>query len=133
MICRSKRTGNKVIQEVVRYLGVAHSNEQRDALVRLAEKEIKAADLPLESSSKEKKQSGALLQNMTETARSIDGMHDIFGAMLNKTQIASLMKSYEYNRLKDVVISRIANPHSKLHTAEILSKDYLKPILTKSH
>lgn len=128
MVCRSVRRGTKVSQEVLKYLGVAHSEEQKKALMRLANEEIRSLKaLPL-ISSKENDCPTALLGNMTEIARLQEGVYDIFGAMFDKLRIRDLFKPYEYERLKDVVIGRIALPNSKLQTAEILTRDYLKPL-----
>lgn len=128
MVCRSVRSGTKVSQELIKYLGVAHSEEQKRALMRLAQEEIRAAIALPEALPKNNDCPGALLGNMVEIARSIDGMHDVFGAMFDKIRLRALFKPYEYERLKDIVIGRIAEPNSKRHTAEILTRDYLKPL-----
>ena len=38
-ICHSTRNGNKVSQKMLRYLGVAHSDEQKKALIQLGKAE----------------------------------------------------------------------------------------------
>lgn len=127
-VCRSVRTGAKVSQETVKYLGVAHSEEQKQALLRLAQVEIKStATLPA-SISKLTHYPDALLENMVEIARSSDGAYDIFGAIFDKIHLRNLFKPYEYERLKNVVICSIADPDSKLHTAKLLTHDFLRPL-----
>lgn len=128
MVCRSVRSGTKVSQELVKYLGVAHTEEQKQALIRLAQAEIRSASALPESKSSSNNCPGAFLGDMTEIARSIEGMHDIFGSMFDKINLRSFFKLYEYERLKNIVISRIAEPDSKRHTAELISKDYLKTL-----
>ncbi len=128
MVCRSVRSGSKVSQEVIKYLGVAHSEVQKQALIRLAQSEVRTATALPMLPSKNNDYPEALLGNMVEIARSVDGMHDIFGAMLDKIHLRDLFKPYEYERLKDIIICRIAEPSSKRHTAELLTKDYLKPL-----
>lgn len=128
LVCRSVRKGTKVSQEVIKYLGVAHSEEQKKALMRLAQAEIRSATVSSAVKSKNNDYPGALLENMVELARSLDGLHDIFGAMFDKIHLRELFKPYEYERLKDIVICRIAEPDSKLHTAELLTKDFLRPL-----
>lgn len=128
MVCRSVRSGTKVSQEVIKYLGVAHSEAQKQALMRLAQSEIRNATTLPEINSKSNDCPGALLGNMVEIARSVDGMHDVFGAMFDKIGLRGLFKPYEYERLKDIVVCRIAEPNSKLHTAELLTKYFLRPL-----
>lgn len=128
MVCRSVRSGAKVSQQLVKYLGVAHSEEQKQALMRLAQAEIRSATSLPKPKSKNNNCPGAFLGDMIEIARSVEGMHDVFGSMFDKINLRSYLKPYEYERLKDIVISRIAEPNSKRHTAELVTKDYLKPI-----
>lgn len=128
LVCRSVRNGAKVSQEVVKYLGVAHSEDQKNALMRLAQSEIKNTRVLPEVESKNDNCPGALLGNMVEIGRSLDGLYDICGAMFDKIHLREFFKPYEYERLKDVVICRIAEPDSKRHTAEVLTKDFLKPL-----
>jgi hypothetical protein len=128
MVCRSVRSGTKVSQELVKYLGVADTLEQKQALMRLAQAEIRVATTLPESKSKNSNCPRAFLGDMTEIGRTVDGMHDIFGAMFDKTNLRRFFKPYEYERLKDIAICRIAEPNSKRHTAELLTKDYLKPL-----
>ena len=131
MVCRSVRSGAKVSQEVVKYLGVAHSDEQKKALLRLAQTEINnEIALPLPKTMNNHCP-GAFLGNMVEIARPVEGMHEIFGAMIDKIHLKSLFKPYEYERLKDLIIGRIAQPDSKRQTAKFMTEDYLKPLYYK--
>lgn len=128
LVCRSVRNGSKVSQEVVKYLGVAHSEEQKIALMRLAQAEIRNKTALPATKPKNNNYPDALLENMVELARSSDGLHEIFGAMFDKIHLKEFFKPKEYERLKDIVICRIAEPDSKLHTAELLTKDFLRPL-----
>ena len=128
MVCRSVRSGTKVSQEVVKYLGVAHTEEQKQALLRLAQREITIATTLPSPKVKDNQCPDALLGNMVEIARPVEGMHDIFGAMFDKIHLRNLLKPYQHDRLKDLVIGRIAQPESKRQTAKFLTEDYLKPL-----
>lgn len=127
-VCRSVRIGTKVSQETVKYLGVAHSEKQKQALMQLAQIEIKEASGALTKIPKTSHHPGALLENLVEIARSSDGMYDIFGTVFDKIHLRDVLKPYEYDRLKNVVVCRIAEPDSKLHTAKLLTHDFLKPL-----
>ena len=117
MVCRSVRNGTKVSQEVVKYLGVAHSEVQKQALMSLGQTEIRHATVLPKLTSKRNNCPGVLLENMVGIARSLDGMHDVFGSMFDKMLLRDLFKPREYERLKDIVICRIAEPNNKRHTA----------------
>lgn len=129
MVCRSIRKGSKVSQEIVKYLGVAHDEIQRQTLMNLGKAEIKnLSSCFVSDRTEEDLCCGALLGNMQEVSRGIDGFHDIFGTVLDKIHLRNLLPSYKYERLKDIIVSRIGYPSSKRHTAEILSRDYQKPL-----
>ena len=128
-VCRSVRQGTRVSQEIIKYLGVAHTEKQKQALLRLGQAEIRAATaLPNLIVAQSNNLPEALLGNMIEIGNAIEGMHDVFGEMFDKMNLRSLFKSGEYEKLKDVIISRIAKPDSKRHTAELLTRDYCRPI-----
>lgn len=48
--------------------------------------------------------------------------------MFDKIGLKQFLKPIQYERLKDVVISRIADSKSKRQTAELVTRDYGKPI-----
>ena len=130
-ICRSKRTGSKVIQEIIKYFGVAHNEEQRQVLLKLAEDELKQIKSPPKSSSlflKDDSCNGALLSSMTEHYRMKDGFHDILGAVFDELNLSSFFTKLRYGQLRDVTIARFADPSSKLRTSQMLTKKFLKPL-----
>jgi len=136
LICQSVRDGKKVIQKTVKYYGVAHSKEQLEILVDQAKKEIaklKAPSLKAEKTIRPEVPSidscdGALLGHMAERFRITEGFHTIFGPIFDELKLESLFTKIRYNQLRDVVIARIAQPSSKLHTAEILTNTFLRPL-----
>ncbi|MBM3192408.1 MAG: IS1634 family transposase [Chlamydiae bacterium] len=128
MVCRTIRKGQQVSQEIVKYLGVAHDESEREALIRLAKVEINARADDKEELTEDSipVKQGALLENMVEVARITEGVHDVFGTIFDKIGLRSLLSATMYERLKDVVICRIASPASKRHIAEILTREYLR-------
>lgn len=129
LICRSKRIGSKVIQETIKYFGVAHNDDQRKVLVKLAEDELKKRKSSPKSqslSSTDDPCNGALLSSMTERHRITHGFHDIFGTIFDGLNLSSHFTKLRYNQLKDVTIARIADPSSKLRTSQILAKNFFK-------
>jgi len=129
LICRSKRTGSKVSQEVVKYLGVAHTQEQLKALQKLALVEMHAISTGRQLSIPEKSLcEGASFDHMVELQRISEGFHDVFGVMFEILNLSPLLEKRSYELLKDIVIGRIATPASKRRTAEILSRDFSRPV-----
>ncbi len=130
-ICRSKRIGSKVVQETIKYFGVAHNENQRKVLVKFAEDELKKLKSPPKSTSispTEDPCNGALLGFMTEQYRMVDGFHDVFGIVFDDLNLSSHFTKLRYDQLRDVAIARIADPSSKLRTSQILTKNFLKPL-----
>ena len=135
-ICQSVRDGKKVIQKTIKYYGVAYSEEQRAIFMDQAKKEIARLKTPLAKAEKitysEKVQidacEGALLGHMVERFRITEGFHAIFGPIFDELNLGPLFTKIRYNQLRDVVIARIAQPSSKLHTAELLTKRFFRPL-----
>jgi transposase len=71
---------------------------------------------------------GALLGHMIERFRITEGFHTIFGPIFDELKLDSLFTKIRYNQLRDVVIARIAQPSSKLHTAELLTNTFFRPL-----
>jgi transposase len=122
--------GSKVIQETIKYFGVAHNEEQRQVLLKLAQDELNSLKSQIKPSSLspiEDSCNGALLSSMTEHYRMKDGFHDILGALFDELNLSSYFTKLRYGQLKDVTIARIADPSSKLRTSQILTDQFLKP------
>jgi transposase len=129
-ICESKREGKRVIQRVVKYLGIAHDEVQLNEMKALAkleiaylEKEKKASSVHIDKRPKTIRPS---IENLVEEERLIEGFHDIFSSIFNDLNLTGLFSKIRLEQLKDLVIARIAEPCSKLRTAEILKRDYAK-------
>jgi transposase len=128
MVCKSTRKGEKVSQEIVKYLGVAHNEKERKALERLGQSEIRSlTTLPEYAEdvlSTKNECDGVLLGDVVETKRVLEGPHDVFGKFFDLINLQDLFEPQQYERLKDVVVCRIASPASKRQTAKLLSQEY---------
>jgi len=125
MICRSTRQGSKVTQEIVKYLGTAKTDGQLAALKRLGLMEIRS--LELGSCPRETVPDlceGAPLSQMMEIARISEGCHEVFGATFDSIGLTSMFDKSVCERLKDLIVSRIDFPSSKLHTSRLLARNY---------
>ena len=65
---------------------------------------------------------------MVERFRMIEGFHSIFGPIFDELKLDSLFTKIRYNQLRDIVIARVAQPSSKLHTAAILINKFFRPL-----
>lgn len=131
-ICQSVRSGKKVIQKTIKYFGIAHNEEQRLILLDQAKTELLKLSIrtshELSSEKTEKKQTdpceGALLGHMVERFRITEGFHIALGPVFDQLNLKPLLSNIRYNQLKDVVIARIAEPSSKLCTANLLTNKF---------
>lgn len=129
-ICESKRYGKKVIQNVVKYLGIAQDESHLKSMKALARSEIKRIEKDRNKTSEPKQPSPSNFtnaENLIEQARFIEGFHDIFAPVFNELKLSDVFSEIRINQLRDLVIARIAEPCSKLRTSEILKRDYNKP------
>lgn len=136
MICQSVRVGKKVIQKTIKYYGVAHNDEQRAILVDQARKEIakltgsipKSKKITCSEETLIDPCNGALLGHMTERFRITEGFHAVLGPIFDELKLTPLFTKVRYNQLRDLVIARIAQPSSKLHTAAFLTNKFMRPL-----
>ncbi len=136
MICQSIRIGKKVLQKTIKYYGVAHNEEQRTIFIDQARKEIAilTASAPRVKKVPHSEEApidfcdGALLGHMTERFRITEGFHTVLGPIFDELMLAPLFTKIRYAQLRDLVIARIAHPCSKLHTATILTKKFMRPL-----
>lgn len=149
-IVQSVRKGNKVSQKIVRHVGFAQDDSELEQLKKLAEsikskleQKNKGTLFSSEEFSKIKgivprfqkeieigrKSYEVNLQDIIEEERVISGIHDIYGllfdemgydkVLLGRSRYAGLVKVF-----KDIVLTRIANPQSKLATVEMLEEEF---------
>lgn len=128
-ICESKREGKRVIQRVIKYLGIAHDEVQLDAMKALAKLEIACLEKEKKASSvqidKRPKTIRPSIENLVEEERLIEGFHDIFSSIFNDLNLTGLFSKIRLEQLKDLVIARIAEPRTpakSFHNALISAK-----------
>src|ERR1700730_14290437 len=118
-IYHSFRDGSRVYQKMIKYIGSTRTEEQYAALLKVAESELKILKSPSRKYSSEAAQgecTGVELDEIIEIERVTDGFHEVFGGLCDRLGISEILSKYRYNQLKDIIISRIAQPASKAHT-----------------
>lgn len=155
-IVESIRTGNKVKQKIVRYVGIATNDREEQKLKDMAQEAIAAlmierADaakqtslLPITDSEmldhvKTKKgrktrkrledilpPSKVKLDEVKEQERIVEGVHEVGNAVYNLLGYNTILQKRDDNILRDLVLSRLANPASKYKSQRILSKQFGK-------
>jgi transposase len=148
MIVESIRDGGSVSQKIVRNIGLAHGAEELKKFQAIGEAAIVAiknarqpvlafAD-PNEVYKPARKRKPvddqALVKNVCEDARIIEGPEDIFGEVFDEINLSGIFDdefaapSEWSDTLKDVVLARIADPLSKLATSKYIEKNFGKEI-----
>ncbi len=153
-IVESIRTGDKVKQKIVRYVGVAMTEVEEAAMKTLAENTIipnilKAREeaqgkLALFDESEPATKRGrkkakrledvipiaqVALADVIETDRIIEGIHEVGGALFNELGFDEILtKVSDKETLKEMVLARLASPESKKKSCEILSAQFGKTI-----
>ena len=131
-LCRSVRDGKRVRQEQIKYIGVAHTEAEFQALLKLANAEIRRLEsggvLPSKKSADENECGDALLGNMKEVIRLCTGIYDVFGVAFDRLSLSTMFSRIRYEQLKAVTLARIAKPLSKLKTTELLQKHFKKQL-----
>jgi len=61
---------------------------------------------------------------LIERARVVDGIHAIFGTILDKFGLETILGRRQYNMLRNIIMARIAWPSSKLRASENLAKHF---------
>jgi len=143
-IVESIRRGDKVNQKVVRHVGQALNDNELEILKKLAnsiivemenEKQpvlpiIKPEDIySVNPKNRKETEATVKIKNIKEEQRIVDGIGEVFGELYTQLDfddvISDTKKDKEWNEiLKTIVISRLANPESKLRTSALLEKDY---------
>lgn len=148
-LVESSRVNGKVVQTIVKHIGVAYNDEQLDELRLLA----KSIQITLENVDKESLfQAEELIEDLTlegkydqsiysdedynvdirnleEESRTITSIHDIYGKLYDELKVGSIIANPARNVsvakiFKEMVISRIANPDSKRGSVAALEEKY---------
>jgi transposase len=128
LLCQSERKGVKVYQKTIKYFGVAHGKEELDLLSKQAKLEKKELTGHSKTGLKGSDFQEVSLKDVQETSRITEGFHDIMGPCFDKLGLSSILTKTRYHQLRDVVLARIAQPTSKLHTSRILQSTFQKEL-----
>ncbi len=165
-IVESKRIDGKVKQRIVKYVGVASSDEELEELKLLANKfkiELESAGtLPLytpqelekleqrdnrlnkkdnsdknnsncdsndNSNNIDRSDYNVNLLDLIEEDRIIRGIHDIYGKLYDELNFKSIIKNHNNypaltKALKEITLSRVANPDSKRGSVDKLASNF---------
>jgi len=144
-IVQSVRKGDKVVQKIVRYIGIAMDEDELEKLKLLAESikiKLEADNQGLLFSpeelariSKGKKDEGSdkdyevNLKDLLEEQRVVSGIHDIYGSLFDELGYAKVIKNPKRYKsvvdiYKNIVLARIANPVSKKASIDMLEEDF---------
>jgi len=146
-IVTSVRKGTRVIQKIVRHVGVAHDDMELKQLKSLAEAiriKLEAGDQQLifspeqvaEETLRAKERASTELEldykvnlkNLREEQRVISGIHDVYGTLFDELGYQSILKG-KRNKVsreifKQIVLARIANPVSKKASVDMLAANF---------
>ena len=116
------RIDGKVKTRLIKYFGIAHSDDELKELKKKARAELRKLK------PKKNEYVKAKLSSLVEKNRLTDGFDDVFTKLFDELGLQNSFSKIKYQQLKDLVITRIATPSSKLHTSKILKRDYEKKI-----
>lgn len=152
-IVESIRVGDKVKQKIVRYVGVAMTEVEEEAMKTLAEttlipaikkaREEALGRMPLfevETTAKRGRKKAkklddivpldqVTLADVAETSRIIEGIHEVGGALFAELGFDTLLtKASDKEALKEMVLARLAVPESKKKSCETLGAQFGKQL-----
>jgi transposase len=142
-IVKSLRKGDRVVQKIVRHVGVAKDEDILATLKQLAEsikEKLEArpqdslfspeelAQMSHQGTEGEKSSDYDVnLKNIEEESRIVRGIHEVYGALFDELQFHSIFtKSTKatVRLFRDIVLARIANPKSKRGSVDFLEEDF---------
>lgn len=147
-LVKSVRKGSKITQKIVHYVGIAMDEDELKKLLFLAEsiKVKMEADnqgllfSPEDLAGINKKirktpitetadDFHVNLKDLEEEARTISGIHDVYGTLFDEIGYQKVLKNPARNEssveiLRHMVMTRIANPQSKRASVEELEEDF---------
>ena len=144
-IVHSYRVGETVKQKIIRYVGIAHDEDDLEKLKLFAE----SIKVKLEADAQEMLFSPEELakinieakktyseddykvniKDLLEEARTVSGIHDAYGALFDDLSYSRVIYNPKRNVsaasvFKDIVLARIANPASKRASVDLLEEDF---------
>lgn len=155
-IVESTRTGDKVKQKIVRYVGIATDEREEQQLKDYAQQLIAKIEtqrlnesnqtslLPVSEAEmldhvksklgrKKRKRledilppSKVRLDEIKEQDRIVEGIHEVGNAVYDLLGYNTILQKRDDNILRDLVLARLANPASKYKSQRILTKQFGK-------
>lgn len=142
-LVESMRKGGKVVQRIVRHIGIAADENEEEKLKGLAEyikaklehernPKLFASEVIVKLSRERKGQGDKLivnLRNFVEEQRLIQGVHDVYGKVYDQLGFSQTITNPRRHQsavktIKNIVLARIANPVSKRASVTMLEKDF---------
>jgi transposase len=148
-IVASRRRGDKIIQKIIRHVGIAWNDYELEKLKLLAEsirikleadgqellfspEEIAAKSLESKKKIEENNQEKDYkvnLKNVEEESRVVSGIHDVYGKLFDDMGYGEIIANPARNEMsnrtfKDIVLARLANPLSKRASVLMLEEDF---------
>ena len=146
-IVTASRKKGKVVQKVLRHVGIAKSEDEVEMLEQVAQRikiKMEQAILPtlfspeelvemvLKAREKQKQQQheeelNVNLKKLREEQRVVLGIHEVYGKVykqLDFDQVLSSKATNDQEVLKNIVMARLANPTSKRGAVAMLAKDF---------
>jgi len=147
-IVQSQRKGDKVVQKIVRHVGIAMDEQELEQLKGLAESikwklkqgnqtvlfgpEKTAKGLAkgkIKAKTEEKSDYDVNLKELVEEDRVVSGIHDIYGKLFDEIGYSQVIQNPKRHKsavqyFKDIVLARIADPRSKMASVDMLDKDF---------
>jgi transposase len=139
------RTGNKVKQKVVRHFGYALNEQEKEALKKLAQHYMlelttkkrpalfeKDSLMHLVVNGSEKQSDAPLnvnLKDLKEEKRIRLGIHQTYGSLFDQIGFNRIVKNPSRKKatielMRNIVMTRIAQPASKRHSVHLLENEY---------
>ena len=139
------RTGNKVKQKMVRHFGYALNDDEKEALKKLAQHYIteltdkrrpalfeKDSLMQLVVNAAAKQNDSPLmvdLRNLKEEKRIRLGIHQTYGSLFDQIGFNHIVKNPSRKKatielMRNIVMTRIAQPSSKRHSVHLLENEY---------
>ena len=144
-IVHSYREGDTVKQKIIRYVGIAHDEDDLEKLKLFAE----SVKIKLEADAQEllfspeelakinidakktysEEDYNVNIKNLCEEARCVSGIHDAYGYLFDELSYDKIIYNPKRNVsaasvFKDIVLARIANPISKRASVDLLEEDF---------
>lgn len=145
-IVASYRVGDKVRQKIVRYVGIAHDDDELEKLKLLAQsikikleagaqemlmppEELARINLKAKEAKYTDDDYKVNIKDLEEEARVVSGIHDIYERLFYELGYERVISNPKRNKsavniFKDIVLARIANPASKRSSVDMLEEDF---------